>query len=192
MDAEERGSRLRSLLSEVLMPETESSEKDEVSADPIGELLDSTEKVRNLAYKAEAFSKAGPEQELYLIEVLEDIHSLKEKLDDVIIENPLFRTNLIILEKLVGEYDKLDQQISVFIHTIISLVGIKLTGERSRVRDNLTQLVTERWRLLNSILDNVNKLHSNVVKARTKGKMSEEEDLFSGYAKYAEEKNYES
>lgn len=197
MSAEEKGVRLSALLTEILHPTDAVIEDEETNdscsqSESLEKVFQSAEKIRGTANRITAEGTVGPEQEVYLAEVIKEINQLKLDLLEVTNENPLLRTNLIILEKLVGEYDKLDKQIDSFLLTVTTLSGVKLTGERSRVRDNLTQLVTERWRLLNSILDNVNKLHSNIVKAKVKGSASEEEDLFSGYAKYAEGKDYES
>lgn len=204
----EKGSRLASILAAIHTDEEEIDEVvgavadaaveeevvEEVPPEPVPDLstqkleevLQSTEKIRGASKRTVAVSSVGPEQESFLAEVITQIDSLRDPLKETLAEYPVLSIHLTILNKLVSEYHRLDNQIDDYMQVITEMTGIKLTGERSRVRDNLTQLVIERWRLLNSLLDNVNKLHGNIMKTRPKGDDKSDEDLFASYARYAE------
>lgn len=82
-------------------------------------------------------------------------------------EFPIIRMVMRTLEIMVGEYERVDNQISDFVAAVDEADNFQ---ERSKLRDDITQLVVERWRLLNSIIANLTAAHSALVRARSQNK----------------------
>lgn len=94
-------------------------------------------------------------------------------------ESPVLKLYVAALYKLAKEYTRMEEQIENM-STSISDLGVSpaLTNERARLRDNITSVTTEGWKLLNAVLDSLSKIQGMIGKLKDKG---EGKDLFESF-----------
>jgi len=105
-------------------------------------------------------------------EIWDGLRREMEKLDDDIRAevkvSPLMKLSMVVISQLISEYKRIDDQVMDFQGVIDTSHGMGASQERGRVRDNMTQLIIERWRLLDAIHSNLHKVFNAVLKAKEK------------------------
>jgi len=108
---------------------------------------------------------------------------IKEYWSDIqseVAEYPLMKLYVAGLYKMASEYTRIEDQINDLSQAVTTLGGSPaLTNERSRLRDNMTSLTTEGWKLLNAVLDSLHKIQSMLNKLKEKS--GEDEDPFESF-----------
>ncbi len=124
--------------------------------------------------RARTDKQVGGRRQTNLVEGMEEPEELVSTMDDLKAEirrlevavsgelskTPSLRLALRCLDRLVLEYDRVDTEITSFKISIRTSTAT-LSG---RIRDNMTTLIVERWRLLSAISDNIHKLHTALSK----------------------------
>ena len=84
-------------------------------------------------------------------------------------DHPILKLYVATLYKLAGEYTRLENQMDTMGQSIEALgVQAALTNERARIRDNITSMTMEGWKLLNAVLDSLHKIQLTLNKMNTK------------------------
>jgi hypothetical protein len=111
---------------------------------------------------------------------------IKEYWNDIqaeVTEYPLMKLYVAGLYKMANEYTRIENQI-VELGLSVETLGNNpaLTNERARIRDNMTSLTTEGWKLLNAVLDSLHKIQSmiNKMKDRSGDDLDPFESFMSG------------
>lgn len=107
---------------------------------------------------------------------------IKEYWDDIqeeVKDYPIMRLYVAGLYKMASEYSRIEDQIDDMSTAVTDLgVSPQLTNERARIRDNMTSLTTEGWKLLNAVLDSLHKVQSTINKMKDK---KGDEDPFESF-----------
>lgn len=95
--------------------------------------------------------------------MLEVIRSYWGELVDQANSSPIMRTYLAGLYSMANEYRRIDTSVE-FAREQLEVLGTspQLSNERSRLRDNISAMTLEGWRLQNALLDALNKFQSTI------------------------------
>jgi hypothetical protein len=108
---------------------------------------------------------------------------IKEYWEDIqqeVADHPVMRLYVAGLYKMAGEYTRIEKQIKDLSDDVDALgLAPALTNERARIRDNMTSLTTEGWKLLNAVLDSLHKIQSMLTKLKLTD--SSDEDPFESF-----------
>jgi len=109
---------------------------------------------------------------------------IKEYWEDIqneVKDYPIMRLYVAGLYKMASEYSRIEDQIVDMGKAVIDLgLSPQLTNERARIRDNMTSLTTEGWKLLNAVLDSLHKVQTTINKMKEK---TGNEDPFESFFK---------
>jgi len=103
------------------------------------------------------------------IQLTQIIKNYWDDLQDSIQTFPIMKVYLASIYKMAHEYTRIEEHITAASEDLENLgLDPLLTNERARLRDNMSAMTTEGWKLLNALLDSLHKMQTLIKKLTEK------------------------